>query len=73
MGKAYVSFPLRVDPFAALFYSRHCTCHHLTQLAGLGSLHCGTSSMSFYGNAAVVPVLWWMVGSSFKESLNLWG
>ena len=49
MGKALSSF-LRVEPFTSLLVSRHCTCHHLTQPAGLASLR-GTDSRSFYDNA----------------------
>ena len=36
--------------------SRHCTCHHLTQPAGLASLNPSTVSMSLYGHATGTAV-----------------
>ena len=43
-----------------IFVSRHCTCHHLTQPAGLTSLHLGAGSMSFYDNAAGTLAEGWL-------------
>ena len=51
MGKAQSSL-LRVEPFAALFGLLACTCHHLTQPAGLASLNRSTGSASLYSRAA---------------------
>ena len=61
MSKGQLSF-LRIEPFAALF-GISALYEYLPppdpQPAGLASLHRGTGSMSFYGNAAGTAVEGW--------------
>ena len=73
MDTAQSSFPI-VEPFAALFvfqYYIYCSCHHLTQPAGLASLHRGTGSMFFYNNADGPAVEGWFNSQRSRTALPI--
>ena len=50
---------LELNLLLPFFDSRHCTCHHLTQSAGLASLHQSKGSISFFVNAAGTAMKGW--------------
>ena len=65
MGKAQSSFLIELNLLLPLSCLSALTCHHLTQPAGLASIHRGTGSMIFCGNAAGPA------GSTLKEAALL--